>query len=62
MTLLADLDASLAEHRRCGEPEGDVDDSMIWLACECGAGIARRADEGHALEPTIPAWTAAASC
>jgi len=52
VTLLADLDAFLAEHRRCGELEGGVDDSTIWLACECGAGIARRADEGHALDVT----------
>lgn len=41
MILLTDLDAFLTERRRCGELDGDVDDATIWLACECGAGIAR---------------------
>ena len=52
MSLLAELDASHTEHRRCGELDGGVDGAIIWFACECGAGIARRADEGHALDVT----------
>ena len=42
----------LTEHRRGGDLDGGVDDATIWLACECGAGIARRADEGDALDVT----------
>jgi hypothetical protein len=38
--LLAALDAFLQEHRRCGELDGGVDDERVWLACDCGAGIA----------------------
>jgi hypothetical protein len=52
VTLLLDLDAFLNDHRRCGELEGGVDGPTVWLACECGAGIARRADERDALDVT----------
>ncbi len=52
MTLLTDLGAFLNEHRRCGELDGGVDGNIVWFGCECGAGIARRADEGHALDVT----------
>lgn len=37
MSLLTDLDAFYTEHRRCGELDGDVDEVMVWLACDCGA-------------------------
>jgi hypothetical protein len=50
VTLLTDLDAFRNEHRCCGELDGGVDNATIWLACECGAGIARRADDGDALD------------
>lgn len=50
MILLADLDAFLNERRRCGELDGGVEGATIWLACQCGAGIARRADESDALD------------
>jgi hypothetical protein len=46
LSLLTNRDAFLNEHRNCGELDGGVDDTTIWLSCECGAGIARRADEG----------------
>jgi hypothetical protein len=36
-----DLDAFVTEHRRCGELDGGVDGATIWLAWECGAGVAR---------------------
>jgi hypothetical protein len=51
VTLLTDLDAFPNEHRRCGELGGGVDETTVWLACECG-GIARRADERDALDVT----------
>jgi hypothetical protein len=38
--LLASLDAFIQEHRRCGDLAGGVDDQHVWLACDCGAGIA----------------------
>lgn len=39
--LLAALDAFLQENRRCGELDGGVDGERVWMACDCGAGIAR---------------------
>ena len=47
--LLADLDAFSTEHRRCGDLDSGVDGPIVWIDCECGACMARRADEGHAL-------------
>ena len=44
MTLLADLDASLQEHRRCGDLDGVVEDNQVWMMCTCGARIERDAD------------------
>ena len=38
--LLAALDAFLQEHRRSGVLDGGVEDERLWMACECGAGIA----------------------
>jgi hypothetical protein len=38
--LLAALDALMQEHRRCGELDGGVDQERVWMACDCGAGIA----------------------
>jgi hypothetical protein len=38
--LLAAPDAFLQEHRRCGELDGGVDGERLWMACDCGAGIA----------------------
>jgi hypothetical protein len=49
MTLLTDLDAFLNEHRRCGDLEADVDGDVAWMACECGARMARCVDEGDVL-------------
>jgi hypothetical protein len=50
VTLLSDLDGFYTEHRRCGELDGGVDDVTVWLACDRGAAIARRADAGNALD------------
>jgi putative ABC transport system substrate-binding protein len=38
--LLTALDAFLQEHRRCGDLDGRVEDERIWMACDCGGGIA----------------------
>jgi hypothetical protein len=46
LRLLADLDAFYTEHRRCGELDGGVDGPVVWIGCDCGASMARRADEG----------------
>jgi hypothetical protein len=35
-----ELDAFLQEHRRCGDLDGGVDGERVWMACDCGAGIA----------------------
>jgi hypothetical protein len=50
LRLLADLDAFYAEHRRCGELEAGVEGPTVWFDCECGAPIARPADDGDAFD------------
>lgn len=47
--LLVALDAFLQEHRRCGELDGGVECERVWMACECGGGIA------HPVEPASTA-------
>jgi hypothetical protein len=37
--LLAALDAFLQERRRSGELDGGVEDTAVWMSCECGADI-----------------------
>ena len=46
--LLAALDAFLQEHRCCGELDGGVDGERVWMAYDCGAGIA------HPVMPAEP--------
>jgi hypothetical protein len=41
VTLLADLDAFLQEHRRCGDLDSAVEDDRVWMTCSCGATISR---------------------
>jgi hypothetical protein len=48
MSVLTELDAFYTEHRRCGALEAGIDEPVIWIDCECGARIARRADDGEA--------------
>jgi hypothetical protein len=43
--LLAALDAFLQEHRRCGELNAGVEPAHVWMICECGAELVRRADD-----------------
>jgi len=43
------LAAFLEEHRRCGELDGGVeedpaDGATVWMACSCGAPLARDVD------------------
>jgi hypothetical protein len=41
VTLLADLDAFLQEHRRCGEIDAAVEGDRVWMTCTCGGAISR---------------------
>jgi hypothetical protein len=50
VSLLTELDAFYVDHRRCGELDAGVDGVVIWFDCECGARIARRADDGDAFD------------
>jgi hypothetical protein len=45
VTLLADLDAFLQEHRPCGVLDSAVDGDRVWMTCTCGAVINRCADD-----------------
>jgi hypothetical protein len=47
VSLLTELDAFYLDRRRCGGLEAGVDGSVVWLTCECGASMARRADEDY---------------
>jgi hypothetical protein len=48
VTLLADLDAFFIDHRQCGDRRR-IGGSIVWIACDCGARMARRVDERDAL-------------
>jgi hypothetical protein len=37
--LLAALDAFMQEHRRCRDLDARVEPALVWMACDCGAGI-----------------------
>ena len=44
MSLLTDLDVFFTDH--CGAATyAGVDGPVVWIACPCGASIARRVDE-----------------
>jgi hypothetical protein len=45
VTLLTELDAFFTDHRRCGDLDAGVDGPIVWIACECGARMARSVDE-----------------
>jgi hypothetical protein len=44
MGLLTDLDAFFTDHHHCGAIDAGVDGTVVWIECECGASMARRAD------------------
>ena len=50
VSLLTELDGFYIEHRRRGELEAGVEGPTVWFDCECGARIARRADDGAVLD------------
>jgi hypothetical protein len=41
VSLLTELDAFYTGHRRCGELEAGVEGPVLWMACSCGATVAR---------------------
>jgi hypothetical protein len=41
VTLLADLDAFLQEHLRCGDLDAAIEGDRIWMTCTCGAVLVR---------------------
>lgn len=43
--LLAALDAFRQEHYHCGELEAGVEPGVVWMACDCGAQLARGLEE-----------------
>jgi hypothetical protein len=45
VTLFEGLYAFFQEHRRCGDPDGGVEDDRVWMTCTCGAAINRPADD-----------------
>jgi hypothetical protein len=49
VSLLTELDAFFIEHHRCGDLDAGVEGPIVWVACDCGARMARRADDGDAL-------------
>jgi hypothetical protein len=49
MGLLTDLDAFFTEHQRCGDLDAGVDGPVVWIACDCGARMARRVDDDRRL-------------
>ena len=50
VSVLTELDAFYLDHRRCGELDAGVDGPTVWFDCECGARIARGADDGDVLD------------
>jgi hypothetical protein len=53
MVILQALVTFVAEHQRCGELDGGLDNGYVWLACSCGAQIAHPASA----PPPAPART-----
>jgi hypothetical protein len=43
------LGAFFTDHLRCGDLDIGVEGRVVWIACECGARMTRRVDEGDAL-------------
>jgi hypothetical protein len=45
VSLLTELDAFFTDHRQCGDLDGGAEGEVVWIACDCGARMARRVDE-----------------
>jgi hypothetical protein len=44
MSLLTELNAFFTDHHHCGDLDAGVDGPVVWIVCDCGARMARRAD------------------
>jgi hypothetical protein len=44
VSLLTELDAFFTDHHDCGDLDAGVEGPVVWIACLCGASMARRAD------------------
>ena len=49
MSLLTELDAFFIDHHDWGDLDAGLDGPIVWIACPCGASMARRADVDDAL-------------
>jgi len=47
-TFLRELYAFYLEHRLCGELDGAVAETTVWLRCSCSAQLIRRIPSGPA--------------
>ena len=47
-TFLRELYAFYLEHRLCGELDGAVAETTVWLRCSCSAQLIRRIPPGPA--------------
>ena len=45
MSLLTELDAFFTDHRASGDLDAGVEGPVVWIACECGARMARQVGE-----------------
>jgi hypothetical protein len=45
VSLLTEPNAFLTEHVRCSGLDAGVEDTVVWIACDCGARMASRVDE-----------------
>jgi hypothetical protein len=45
MSLLTELDAFFTDHHDCGDLDAGIDGPIVWIACDCGARMARRVGE-----------------
>jgi hypothetical protein len=42
---MTELDAFFGEHGHCGDLDAGVDGQIVWVACDCGARMARSVDD-----------------
>ena len=49
MSVLTELDAFFTDHHHFGDLDAGVDCPIVWIACSCGASMARRVDESDVL-------------
>jgi hypothetical protein len=45
MRRLAELEAFVTERHLCADLDAGVEGPIVWIACDCGASMARRTDE-----------------